>query len=107
MAVEFLADLFPQSLYGRFAVVVEQVEEGLEHVEMESGSDEFPVSPPFVSCADEETVAKPWLEEPVLGSLVNVDVAAQDQLDVVGMSQENEEPGSCPKLDHVFVLKAL
>jgi hypothetical protein len=36
-----------------------------------------------------------------------VDVAAQDQLDIVGMSQENEKPVPSPKLDNVFVLNAL
>lgn len=39
---------------------------------------------------DEKTVSEPGLEETVLGGLVDVDVARQDDLDVARVHQEDQ-----------------
>lgn len=53
----------------------------------------------------EETVAQPGLEEPILGGLVDDNVARQDKLDVAWIHQEDHEFRTDPSPDDLTVLK--
>lgn len=50
----------------------------------------------WFTCTDKQTVSKPRLEEPVIVSLVDMDVATEDQLYITRIVQEDNEPGSNP-----------
>lgn len=80
MTVELFARFLSQLGHHVAAVGVEQVHETLENVEVEGGCDQLAVGTPLLAGRDQQSVAKPRLEEPVLGTLVNVDRASEDQL---------------------------
>lgn len=80
MTVELFGRFLSQLGHHIAAVGVKQVHEALENVQVEGGCDQFPVGTPLLAGRDQQSVAKPRLEEPVLGTLVNVDAASKDQL---------------------------
>lgn len=80
MTVELFSRFLSQLGHHVAAVGVEQVHEALENVQVEGGCDQLPVGTPLLAGRDQQSVAKPRLEEPVLGTLVNVDAASKDQL---------------------------
>lgn len=80
MTVELFSRFLSQLGHHVAAVGVEQVHEALENVQMEGGCDQLTVGTPLLAGRDQQSVAKPRLEEPVLGTLVNVDAASKDQL---------------------------
>lgn len=53
---------------------------------------------------NEEAVSEPRLEEPVLISLVDVNMAAEDQLHVARVVQEHQKPGPNPNLHNRFLV---
>lgn len=80
MTVELFSRFLSQLGHHVAAVGVEQVHEALENVQVEGGCDQLTVGTPLLAGRDQKSVAKPRLEEPVLGTLVNVDAASKDQL---------------------------
>lgn len=58
------------------AVGVEQVNEWLQNIQVESWGDEFPVGPPLLSSTDEKAITEPGLEESILWGFVDVYVTA-------------------------------
>lgn len=60
-----------------------------------------------LTCADEETIAQPGLEELVLGCLVDVDMAAQQQLHVPRIIDEDHQLGADPHFGDVLKGRAL
>lgn len=80
MTVELFSRFLSQLGHHVAAVGVEQVHEALENVQVEGGCDQLTVGTPLLAGRDQQSVAKPRLEEPVLGTLVNVDAASKDQL---------------------------
>jgi len=59
-----------------------------------------PIQP--LTCADQQSIAQPGLEELVLGGLVDIDVAAQQQLHVPGIIDEDHQLGPDPHLGYVL-----
>ena len=70
---------------------------------MKCGSNELPVRSPLLPGADQQTFAQPRLEESIFVRLLDVDVAVQDLLDVVGMGEEHDEVVAQPAPRHVPV----
>lgn len=62
---------------------------------------------PIRTGRDEETVSEPGLEETILGGLVDVDVAGQDDLNVAWVHQEDQQLRSEPDLNDLIVLEGL
>lgn len=90
MAIEFFACFFFEFLYDFSGVSVEQVDEGFEYVQVESGGYEFSVRPPFLTGGDEETISQPRFEESVLASFVDVHVTTQNDFYIPWVDQEDK-----------------
>lgn len=56
---------------------------------------------------DKETVSKPGLEETILGRLVDINVARQDDLNVARIHQENQQLRSEPNFNDLIVFERL
>lgn len=52
MAIERFPGLLVHLIHHQSGILVEQIDEALEHVQMEGRSDEFAMLAPFVTCAD-------------------------------------------------------
>lgn len=101
--VELLAHLFAHAPHHIVAVAVERLHERLEHVLVEGGRDQAPMGAPVVAAADQQPVAQPRLEEPVLVRLLDVHAAVEDQLDVGRIGEHHHQLGADPDADDVLV----
>lgn len=54
---------------------------------------------------DKESIAKPRLEESIVLSLIDVNVAAQDEFDVTGVIQKDHKTRSNPQLHYSVDIK--
>lgn len=54
---------------------------------------------------DEETISKPWFEEPVFGRFVNVHVTGEDHLNIAWIDQENHQFRTNPQPDDIAVFE--
>lgn len=105
MSIEFFSIFLGQFLDYVATVSIEEIDEWLQYVQVESGRDEFSVSPPFWSCADEQSIAQPGLEETVFSRFVDVHVTAEDEFDIVRICEEDNQFWSNPHLYDVLVYK--
>lgn len=53
---------------------------------------------------DKKTISKPGLEESVVVSFVNENVAAENQFDVPGVVQEHHQSGANPQFYHTLLV---
>ena len=63
----------------------------LQNALMESRCNHFAMVTPVITAANEQTIAEPWFEVTVLFRFIQMIIAAQDDLNIIGICEEYQQ----------------